>query len=184
MKKELQIAIEASLNAGKAIMDIYNSENFEIESKADKSPLTIADRKTNEVINDFLLPGGIPIISEENQQLPYRERKDWEFCWMVDPLDGTKEFIKRNGEFTVNIALIEKQRPIAEVILAPAIQSLYFGDVIKGRAYKAILKGGNENFLGVLEQAIEIKPSVSESVIKVVGSRSHLNEDTFEFIEI
>ena len=92
----LKIAIAASLAAGKEIMNVYNSNNFSIELKEDNSPLTRADKNANEIINSFLLPTEIPIISEENKQTPYKQRSNWSTCWIVDPVDGTKEFIKRN----------------------------------------------------------------------------------------
>jgi len=101
----LKIAIQASLKAGKEIMQVYDT-GFNIEYKDDKSPLTEADKKANDIINSYLIPTRIPIISEENKQIDFEVRKDWNTCWIVDPVDGTKEFIKRNGEFTVNIALV------------------------------------------------------------------------------
>jgi 3'(2'), 5'-bisphosphate nucleotidase len=97
----LNIAIQASLKAGKAIMEVYNSV-IEVEYKNDKSPLTEADKSANTIINSFLKKTQYPIISEENRQTDYSIRKNWDICWIVDPVDGTKEFIKRNGEFTVN----------------------------------------------------------------------------------
>ena len=105
MEGSLKIAIEAALRAGKEIMEVYNSV-FEVEYKDDNSPLTEADKKANEIINSFLIPTQIPIISEENKQIDFSTRKNWKKCWVVDPVDGTKEFVKRNGEFTVNIALV------------------------------------------------------------------------------
>ena len=107
INNNLEIAIKASLEAGKAIMGVYDSV-IEVEYKDDKSPLTLADKKSNDIINTHLKPTDIRIISEENKQIDYDERKKWETCWIVDPVDGTKEFIKRNGEFTVNIALVKK----------------------------------------------------------------------------
>ena len=122
-----QIAIKASLNAGKAIMTIYNSI-FNVEIKDDKSPLTEADKKANEIINSYLVKTGLPIISEENKQIDYNTRKSWTTCWVVDPVDGTKEFIKRNGEFTVNIALIKNGKPEIGVIYVPEKKEIYFAD--------------------------------------------------------
>ncbi len=107
MNRNLQTAIIASLEAGAVIMQVYNSP-FNVEIKDDKSPLTEADKKANDIINSFLIPTKIPIISEENKQTDYAIRRTWKTCWVVDPVDGTKEFIKRNGEFTVNIASCNK----------------------------------------------------------------------------
>ena len=183
MNRELQIAIKASLDAGQAIMEIYSSDNFQVENKADNSPLTVADEKANEIINRYLVPTGIPIISEENKQLSYEERKKWDQCWIVDPLDGTKEFIKRNGEFTVNIALIKNQRPVLGVIYAPAIEKLYYADVAEKKAFKGSLANIEKEINIIKSVAEEIEPSVPRDILKVVGSRSHMNEDTSNFIE-
>ena len=138
----LKTAIQASLNAGKAIMDVYDSD-FAVEVKDDKSPLTEADKRANDIINSFLIPTEIPIISEENKQTEYNERKHWNQCWIVDPVDGTKEFIKRNGEFTVNIALAEGGIPKLGVIYVPAIKTIYFADVENKLAFKSELNANN-----------------------------------------
>lgn len=183
MKKNIRIAIEAAVAAGKVIMEIYESKNFDVQTKEDNSPLTLADKKANEVINEFLLPTNIPLISEENKQIDYSVRKQWEECWIVDPLDGTKEFIKRNGEFTVNIALVSRGKPRLGVIFAPALNSLYFADVSENKAFKVFLTPNDLKIDNILDQAEEISPSVHEDCIRVVGSRSHMNEDTLQYIE-
>ena len=121
----LQTAIQASIAAGEKILEVYESD-FAIEHKEDKSPLTLADKKAHEIISSLLRDSAIPILSEEGKNIPYMERKNWEYFWLVDPLDGTKEFIKRNGEFTVNIALIEKNKPVLGVIYVPVQKILYF----------------------------------------------------------
>ena len=179
----LQTAIIASLEAGKIIMQVYDT-SFDVEFKEDKSPLTEADRKANEIINTYLLQTNIPIISEENKQTEYSIREKWETCWVVDPLDGTKEFIKRNGEFTVNIALINKGKPIFGVIYVPAIKTLYFGDVEINEAFKANLESHDTPIKTVIELAkpLLIKLNTSNKV-EIVGSRSHMNQDTIDFIE-
>lgn len=115
IKQLLTKAIEASLLAGDEILKVYNT-GFEVEQKADNSPLTIADKNAHDTICDILKVMPYPILSEEGKNIEYSERKEWDYFWMVDPLDGTKEFIKRNGEFTVNIALIHKQKSILGVI--------------------------------------------------------------------
>jgi len=114
--------ITISLEAGKAIMNIYDSADFGVEMKADNSPLTLGDKASNDIIINGLREkfSEIPILSEEEIEIPYEDRKKWDKFWLVDPLDGTKEFIKKNGEFTVNIALIEKDIPTLGVIYAPA----------------------------------------------------------------
>ena len=177
----LDIAIKASLKAGKAIMRIYNSD-FDVNFKDDKSPLTQADKNANEIINSFLNPTNIPIISEENKQTDYQVRQQWTTCWIVDPVDGTKEFIKRNGEFTVNIALVEMGIPRLGVIYVPATRVLYFADVGNKSAFKARLKKHDSSIDEILEIAKPMYPKETDNQIKVVGSRSHMNEDTQNFI--
>ena len=118
-------AINAAIDGGHAIMDVYSS-NFMVEHKDDKSPLTLADKNCNKVIEDNLKGTNIPFLSEEGASISYNDRKDWQYFWLVDPLDGTKEFVKRNGEFTVNIALIHDGSPILGVIYVPVKEELYF----------------------------------------------------------
>ncbi|QYA26021.1 3'(2'),5'-bisphosphate nucleotidase CysQ [Gramella sp. MT6] len=179
MDKNLDIAIRAAIEAGNVIMEIYNSEDFQIRNKEDDSPLTKADLKANAVINSFLKPTKIPIISEENKQLEYEERKDWKDCWIVDPLDGTKEFIKRNGEFTVNIAYIRDNLPVFGVIYVPAKKTVYFS--AGSSSWKQILNDTDPAKFNQVE-SIMISPEKSEGEIRVVGSRSHMNQDTKDFI--
>ena len=125
----LSLASAAAIRAGEAIMDVYTSPtaDWEVETKADNSPLTLADRLSHAVIAPVLEATGIPVLSEEGQHLSYNTRAMWEHLWIVDPLDGTKEFIKRNGEFTVNIALVIKGTPILGVIFVPVTRVLYVG---------------------------------------------------------
>ena len=166
-----------AVEAGRAIMEIYeNTTDLEIQSKADQSPLTIADQKSNEIICDGLdlLNERYPIISEENKEVPYSERCQYESYWLVDPLDGTKEFIKRNGEFTVNIALINQQKPILGVVYAPVLKELYWA--VKGEgAYVKTNQG--------IRRLKALDFSMSDSHLKVVCSRSHLNKSTQSFID-
>ena len=176
-------AIHAAKDAGKAILKIYD-EDFDITYKEDASPLTEADKASNSVINEALTGLDIPLISEENKQLAYSERKNWDICWIVDPLDGTKEFIKKNGEFTVNIALCINGRPNFGVIYVPVKRELYYADVEQAVAYKTILdKDHNlpEELFVPENQIFPIKPS--KGTLKVVASRSHMNADTQQFIE-
>ncbi len=181
MKQNLIIAIQASIEAGKAILEVY-SKPIEVEIKGDDSPLTQADKNANDIINGYLKSTSIPIISEENKQLDYSERKDWKQCWIVDPLDGTKEFIKRNGEFTVNIALVENGNPLLGVIYVPVSKDLYFTSE-DAKAFKITLENEDASVEFILENASEIKPeTTTPSVVKIVGSRSHLNDDTKNFI--
>ena len=121
-------AIRAALQAGAEIMKVYTDPNadFEIEKKADNSPLTIADRKSHAIIAGWLADTPYPILSEEGKKIPTEERQSWKELWVVDPLDGTKEFIKRNGEFTVNIAYVKNGVPEAGVIYIPVKEELFF----------------------------------------------------------
>ena len=154
------------------------------EYKDDKSPLTVADKKSNDVINSILKPTGIPIISEENKQIEYSERKDWIRYWIVDPVDGTKEFIKRNGEFTVNIALVENGIPLLGVIYVPARKTLYLGDVENYKALKAQLNSHEMTAEEAFKISKEVKPKENYSnLLEVVGSRSHMNQETLDYVE-
>ena len=127
----LHRSITAALKAGKEILKIYETDDFDVEMKSDNSPLTKADKVAHQtIINELSNPlnslnplNSIPILSEEGKNIPYEERKDWKLYWLIDPLDGTKEFIKRNGEFTVNIALIENNQPVLGVIYAPVYKA-------------------------------------------------------------
>jgi 3'(2'), 5'-bisphosphate nucleotidase len=181
MKPLLKVAIQAAVAAGAEILKVYNT-NFAVERKDDNSPLTQADRNANALINNWLKHTQIPIISEENRQLDYEERKGWQRCWIVDPLDGTKEFIKRNGEFTVNIALVENEIPVLGVIYVPVTKELYFTAADGKTSKKITLSSEGESVEAILGNAKEIKPREASSRITVVGSRSHLNEETKNFI--
>ncbi|MCL6266658.1 3'(2'),5'-bisphosphate nucleotidase CysQ [Flagellimonas myxillae] len=179
----LKTAIDASIEAGKAILEVYENTDFQVHEKGDKSPLTAADLNSNKVINEYLVPTQIPIISEENKQLDFEVRKQWETCWMVDPLDGTKEFIKRNGEFTVNIALIHDGAPVLGVIYVPVTRELYFAEIKDQKAFKLVLNENHELPDTPLTASNQIHPgSESQSKIRIVGSRSHMNSDTEHFI--
>ena len=122
----LEISIRAAGLASEEILKIYNNKNFKVQNKTDGSPITLADKNANDVIEEILSETNIPILSEEGKDVEYQKRKSWDYFWLVDPLDGTKEFIKRNGEFTVNIALIHKGVPVLGVIYVPVTNVLYF----------------------------------------------------------
>ncbi len=184
LNNNLKIAINASLEAGKIIMQVYESDDFDIEVKGDDSPLTKADTKANDIINSYLISTNIPIISEENKQTEFEIRKNWEICWVVDPVDGTKEFIKRNGEFTVNIALVTNGKPVLGVIYVPVSKTLYFADVINQQGYKSVVDSHDSSIEVVLENAIPLKPKGKNSKpIQVVGSRSHMSQETLGYVD-
>ncbi|GEO10094.1 3'(2'),5'-bisphosphate nucleotidase CysQ [Segetibacter aerophilus] len=176
----LQRAKEAALQAGKVIMEVYATDDFGVDMKSDNSPLTRADKAAHKVITAALDKSGLPVLSEEGSNIPYEVRKDWDWFWLVDPLDGTKEFIKRNGEFTVNIALMHNNVPVAGVIYAPCLDVLYVGSQGAG-AYKIV------DQLQVQLPFIEKKETLHElqkkEKITIVASKSHLNDETKIFIE-
>ena len=174
MDIKIEDVINIAIKAGDAIMEIYKRD-FSIAYKNDDSPLTEADKKSNEIICSRLKETypEIPIISEENKEILYETRKNWEYYYLIDPLDGTKEFIKKNGEFTVNIALIEKNRPIIGIIYAPALNLLYYAE--KGKGAFKIDENGQKYKLPIYNK----KP---DNIIKVVSSKSHSNIETESFI--
>ena len=125
LKELLEIAKRAANKASIEILKVYESGDFSIESKSDDSPLTLADKSSHDTIVKELKRTGLPILSEEGKEIDYETRKSWEYFWMIDPLDGTKEFIKRNGEFTVNVALIHKNQPVLGVVMVPVTGDVY-----------------------------------------------------------
>ena len=173
MNELLEIAKQAALDAGAEIMKLYTdpAQDFGVEKKADNSPLTLADKAAHLCIMRYLQETGIPVLSEEGQYLPYANRRDWQRLWVVDPLDGTKEFIKKNGEFTVNIALVEDGTPVLGVIYIPATDTLYYGIVGEG-ACKQI---GEKN--------IRLPLSAKHEGYVVVASRSHMTLETEAYVE-
>lgn len=182
MKSHLKIAIKAALLGGKEILKVY-ARDFDVTIKEDHSPLTEADQAANKVIVSLLQQTPIPIISEESKQLSYDIRKNWKQCWIVDPLDGTKEFIKKNDEFTVNIALVEQGKPILGVILVPATKELYYAIVSEGKAYKVRIDDFDQEVGSIFAKAISISPHKDSSQLRVVGSRSHMNDETLNYLE-
>ncbi|GGW53151.1 3'(2'),5'-bisphosphate nucleotidase [Winogradskyella epiphytica] len=181
----LKTAITAALEAGKAILDIYYSNEFDVELKGDNSPLTKADIAAHHVIISYLSETNIPILSEEGKHLPYEIRSTWNTLWIVDPIDGTKEFIKKNGEFTVNIALVENQIPILGVIYVPVLKELYFASKDLG-SYK--VKDINEfTCIKKLTENAEKLPlnestDLQKNEFTVVASKSHLSKETEDYI--
>ncbi len=170
----LQIAIEASLQAGKEIMQIYSSpeQDFGVEYKADNSPLTLADKASHQCIMSYLEPTGIPVLSEEGKHLPYQTRCQWQEMWIVDPLDGTKEFVRRNGEFTVNVALVRDGSPVLGVVYVPATQILYYGIVGQG-AWKKVADA----------DPVQLPLAAQHDGYVVVASRSHMTPETEAYVD-
>lgn len=191
--KNLQLACYAAQKASKAILTVYEGDDFEVEKKGDDSPLTKADRMAHNEIVAVLEQMDIPVLSEEGRDIPYEERKGWNQLWIVDPLDGTKEFVKRNGEFTVNIALIEDQKPVMGVVWVPVLEQVYVGVNGKG-AFKlsAEMMGklleekysSDEVFMAALRTAgAQELPGEKPEVFTIVGSRSHMSEETETYMK-
>jgi 3'(2'), 5'-bisphosphate nucleotidase len=173
---DVQDIVEIAKKAGLAVLKIYN-QDFDVEYKKDNSPLTVADKNANDtIVNSLnklpinsLLKKNIPILSEEGRSVPYDERKDWEYFWMIDPLDGTKEFVNKNGEFTINIALIHKDSPVIGVVYSPVLNTCYWSKKGEGA-----FKDGKQ---------LPLKIENKEDVYKIVASRSHMSTKTKDFID-
>lgn len=159
--------------ASEKVLHIYES-NFKVEYKEDQSPITAADVASHEVIIHGLrnISRDIPILSEEGKSIPWEERRHWHRFWLIDPIDGTKDFTQRTGEFTVNIALIEKGEPVMGVVTAPALKEVYWGVVGEG-AYKRDRMG----------KVHRIRVAEPKEAKRVVASKNHLNEETRQFID-
>lgn len=171
MDVEIDKVIDIAKKAGKATLDVYEKD-FSVDYKEDESPLTEADKASDSLIREGLssLYPSIPLLSEEGKEMPYFERKEWKRFWLIDPLDGTKEFIKKNGEFTVNIALICEGKPVLGVVYAPVDDVLYYGYEEGSFRRK---KGKDE----------KLPMSFDKDKMIVVASRSHFNDETKKFIE-
>ena len=182
MDQLLEIAINAAIAAGSEIM-LHYDKPFDVDYKSDSSPLTIADRSAHNVIAEALQSTGIPLLSEEGKHNPYEERKNWQYLWIVDPLDGTKEFIRHNGEFTVNIALVKENKPVLGVVYSPPLRTLYFASTHLNKAFKLILNENSTEVNNILNQAEELPVIQKKKMLTVVASKSHLNQETSDFID-
>jgi len=177
----LKLAVTAAIKAGEEILEIYTTD-FYVETKSDNTPVTLADKASGECITKILATSGIPVISEEEEILDYLVRKTWKQVWIVDPLDGTKEFVKRNGEFAVNIALVEDGKPVIGIIYSPVLKDLYFA-YKEGGSYKitqsdVIAELTKKNIPDHLFDFAKKLPSQKQpKTYTVVGSRSHLSRD-------
>lgn len=175
---EIEKLKKIALQAGREVLDVYGGD-FAVDEKEDQSPLTEADRRANAVILEGLERAfpGVPYVSEETKALPYGERKDWEYLWLIDPLDGTKEFVKRNGEFTVNIALVRNGVPVAGVVYQPTERRMYYAAEGRG-AFRQDGGGGERRLVGG-----DSYRDRSTDPVKVVASRSHLSEAVTDFVK-
>jgi len=179
--------LAATQRAASAILEVYDTE-FAVEQKDDRSPLTLADRRSSEIIEDALRPTGLPILGEEGKHTAYEQRRAWQRFWLVDPLDGTKEFIKRNGEFTVNIALVENGLSQGGVVLVPVSGVLYFALAGEG-AYRASTTSGMQASEVTWDSLVAV-PAVrlplgraAPRPFTVVASRSHLSAETATYVD-
>lgn len=181
MTNYISVSCEAAVKAGKLIMEIYQEKELDIRNKADKSPVTRADLESSALICKILKSTGFPVITEETSIPEYQIRKSWNYYWLVDPLDGTKEFIKRNDEFSVNIALIEKNIPALGVIYIPAKQLLYLGIKNTGtwKLTNCISFGSSEQKL-LLGNPVKCEPD--KQALIIITSRSHLSDKNRTFI--
>lgn len=170
----MDVLSRLAVTAGRAVMDVYLTD-FSVDHKADKSPLTLADMRSHRIIADGLRISypDIPVLSEEGKSISYSERRGWDCFWLVDPLDGTKEFIKRNDEFTVNIALIVHQEPVIGVVYVPALDDLYLADVLNGCCYRR-LRGSQARLM--------VPQTLPDVTLRIVQSRSHPSAELETFI--
>ncbi|MCX7744433.1 MAG: 3'(2'),5'-bisphosphate nucleotidase CysQ [Flavobacteriales bacterium] len=182
INKLLITAWNAAVDAASAIMQVYKG-NYQIDYKKDHSPVTIADKQADTIIQHYLNTTGISVISEESAMIPYEHRKDLNELWIVDPLDGTKEFIRHSTDFTVNIGLIKNNTPVLGVIIAPALNIGYWGTPLTGT-----FKTTNINSVSFVEDLIRhsypIQCAVSLSnSLRITGTKSHMNRETELFFE-
>ncbi|RPF73868.1 MAG: 3'(2'),5'-bisphosphate nucleotidase [Rickettsiales bacterium TMED289] len=183
MDNLLFTAIRASIEAGKEIMKVYNNfSKSDVTIKNDNSPLTKADIVSNNKIKEILFKTNISILSEEEDQISYDVRKKWQKLWIIDPLDGTKEFIKKNDEFTVNIALVKNSKPILGVIFLPVSKLLYFSSKEIG-SYKILIKRDLSTLNDLIYNSKKLPIKTLRNDFTIVVSRSHLSKETLEYIE-
>jgi 3'(2'), 5'-bisphosphate nucleotidase len=180
--KKKEDIFEIIVRAGNEIIKIYQSNDFQVEMKSDKTPLTIADKNSNHVIVDGLkkLFPKIPILSEESKKTPFQTRKEWEYLWIVDPLDGTKEFIKKNGEFSINLALVKDGIAIFGILYLPVKDILYYA----AKDYGAYKKDNSGRYTSLLHnKKCEEYEQIADSPKRIIISRSHYTEETQLFVE-
>lgn len=184
-KLEIYKLVNIISEATDEVLSVYNSQEFGIVEKDDKTPLTLADKLSHECITKGLkdLIPELPILSEEGKEIPYEERSKWQYFWLIDPLDGTKEFIKKNGEFTINIALVKGNKPLFGIVSVPVRKEIFFAFEGIG-AYKINYR--NKTFVNneeLLREAQRLPLDGDRDYIAVVGSRSHRDENTEKYIE-
>ena len=177
-------ATEAALLAGKKVLEIYNTD-FDVYIKNDASPVTNADFESNKIIKKVLAKHKFPIISEESKSVPYSERLKWNYFWLIDPIDGTKEFINKKDEFTVNIALIKKNTPVLGVVYAPMTSELYTGDsFFLSRKINVNLNDFHFSCVNnIFEKSVVLPKNIKRDNLVILSSRSHVNQITLDYID-
>ena len=180
-KKKEEI-FEVIKKAGNEILKVYSGNDFQVETKSDKTPLTIADKKSNKVIINGLMKlfPELPLLSEESKKKPYYDRKKWQYLWLIDPLDGTKEFIKKNGEFSINLALIKDRKPIFGILYLPVLGLFYYAG--KGYGAYKIDRIGRVNQLPINSNGKNFEKN-NKNIKCIIFSRSHYTEETKQFVE-
>ncbi|TCO07935.1 3'(2'),5'-bisphosphate nucleotidase CysQ [Natronoflexus pectinivorans] len=177
-------AFIAALEAGSAILEVYNSDEFNVTRKSDNTPVTLADMKSHQIIHSRLKSTNIPVLSEEDSPEHQKKIKTEEKYWLIDPLDGTYEFISRNGEFTVNIAFVENEQPVFGVIYIPCSNLLFAGAINQQACmWENISPGNAPSVAALLSKKISLPLSKSNDVLTVVASKSHLSPETIDFIK-
>jgi 3'(2'), 5'-bisphosphate nucleotidase len=183
-------AYNAALRAGAAILEVYEQgeDEFDITMKTDRTPLTVADRRAHNIIRDYLSRTRIPLLSEEGREMLYKERSGWDLFWMVDPLDGTKEFIKGNGEFTVNIALMSDNRPVLGIVYVPYLGKLYFAAEGRGSFLRQEVhpeEDADYSLADIVANQPARLPIIQtpNHPMRVAISRSHNTPETFAAID-
>lgn len=184
LDERLRIGALAAWKAGLEILEIYATD-FEVDYKEDASPLTEADQRADIAIRSVLKSYNTPIISEETKQVTYQNRKDWSAYWLVDPLDGTKEFVQKNDQFTVNIAYVEKEEPRFGILYVPVSKKMYLADVAQKLVYQlSIPKDIKENDFDQLEDLVQVLEHPDNTILKTIAvSRSHLDGKTQECVD-
>lgn len=175
----LKTAIAAALKAGEEILRIYETD-FYVETKSDKTPVTIADKTSGQIIGRVLESTGIPVISEEETLADHQQRQHWQQVWIVDPLDGTKEFVKRNGEFAVNIALVKEQKPVLGIIYAPVLKEIYFAS--DEGSFKSLAVHGQSDIDALINEGVKLPSNKLPKEYTIVASRSHLSREINDHI--
>ena len=181
----LRLALSASIEAGRAVLDVYEQDDPGVEYKSDQSPLTEADRAAHQVLQSALASTSIPVLSEEGKHMPFETRQSWDQLWIVDPVDGTKEFIKRNGEFTVNVALVQHGRVAGGVVLAPALGYAYAGIVGQGAWRVDVGECRDLTFDDVwsTRSALPLDDGTNRPYT-IVASRSHMSSETEAYVAL